>query len=147
MYSRSVLRAVLGATACGVVVRNSRRRIVFANDSASRLLRIPRGELRGAGPVRGRGTRLLDRTAAVVDWGESPFEKATQTKQPLHDHRFGLRFADDDITWFVGTFIPLVDSNSNVSRVIATFADITPLQEFQARGLRRTRLMPSSRPW
>jgi hypothetical protein len=123
---RPLLHALTHTATCGVVVRNRHKRITFINEGASQLMRLPRSEFHGVSPVRNAGVRLLDASGAEVDWSESPFEIATQTKQPVIDHQYGLRFANNEIRRHVGTYVPLLRADGSISRVIAFYVDDSP---------------------
>jgi hypothetical protein len=130
-YGRDILRALAGVTRYGVVVRDSRRHIVFANEGASRMLRIPPDRFRGASPVRKAGVRLIDPSGFDLSWDESPFEIASRKKQPLVDHRYGVRFPDGETRWHVGTYVPLLRVNGSVSRVITIYTDASPRPDYE----------------
>jgi len=111
-----------------VVIHTPDARVEFANRAAHRMFHLPEGAA--------IGKRLLDLGIyAVSEDGkplpvdEQPIATVVRTRMPLQEKVMAIRHpSSKDPLWIFGNAVPLYDANSNLVRVISSFADVTEMK-------------------
>ncbi len=118
------LRAIYEAMACGVILRNDRGEVLYANQAALRIYGVASlTELAKA-----------DGEAAMYAHDGSPLEerpsvRALRTLQPVRDVMVGRNRGDGAIQWRLVDAVPLFDADGRASEVVSSFIDITARRE------------------
>jgi len=128
------LQAVYEAMACGVIVRNDRGDVLYANQAAIRIY--------GVSSISELAT--ADVEAAMYAHDGSPLEErpsacAFRTLQPVRDVMVGRSRLDGAIQWRLVDAVPLFDADGRATEVVSSFIDITARREAE-RALREQAL-------
>ena len=128
------LRAIYEAMACGVILRNDRGEVLYANQAALRIYGVDNvAELAEA-----------DAEAAIYAFDGSPLTerpsvRALRTLQPVRDVMVGRSRPDGAIQWRLVDAVPLFDADGTAREVVSSFIDITARREAE-RALREQAL-------
>jgi diguanylate cyclase (GGDEF)-like protein/PAS domain S-box-containing protein len=122
------VRAALDALVEGVVILDEQCQIVLANQSFAARLDVT-------------ATDFLGRNLSNLNWrapetggiaSELPWRTAMQTGEPQTGVQLSLRSADGDIRRYMVNSTPIREGGSRVRGVLATFDDVTALEQRHA---------------
>jgi two-component system, sensor histidine kinase and response regulator len=118
-------RAVLSSIEEGVVVYNSAGAVVFANESAGRILGSTRDQMMGSTPWTA-GWRAVSEDESDLPPESHPAMAVMRTGQPVLGSLMGVRRPDGKLRWIRVSAQPLINQEGSAPHaVIATLFDVT----------------------
>jgi PAS domain S-box-containing protein len=123
-------RTVVGSLAEGVLIVDADGVVVMANDSAVRLLGVPRRELLGrlAADPRWRAT---DAEGRPLRRDEMPSSRVLRTGEPVRDVLLSVERENDDPLWVTVNAQPLGDEEGETRSAVVSFTDVSAFKRQQ----------------
>jgi len=117
----------------GVVVHDSRARVVYANPAGRHLLGLTPDEIMGASAVE-IGRRALHEDGAAFRGEEHPVSRVLATGEPVRGVMMGYKSRrSEEILWLLTDAQPRVGRDGKVERVVCSFSDVTDRKHTEAR--------------
>lgn len=127
------LDAIVSSLAEGIIVRDRRGRITFANDAAARLAGLKREELIGRGPDDAVWD-AVDEAGQLLPRARHPSLASLADGRPFDHQLFGIRGVGGQITWVSASTRLLAGGNDEDDAVVASFANVSRLKEADREG-------------
>ncbi len=135
-------RAVVAAVHEGVVVHGRDGRIVSANPSAERILRVPADEIVGRDWAHWEAVR---EDGSPIPPHENPSTVAALTGRPQVDVVMGIRTPDGETRWIAVNAEPVAGPDGDVVSVVASFSDVAVRRRREEMVSRLGRILEQSR--
>jgi len=109
--------------ACGVLVQDSKGRVLDANAPAEQILGWSLAEMKGK--KTGSLWEAITEGGKAVPLSQRPTMRALRSKQPKSRQVLGVKRRTGDIRWVQIDTIPVLDSDRSPLQVVSSFIDIT----------------------
>ncbi|WP_022850453.1 cache domain-containing protein [Limisalsivibrio acetivorans] len=119
----------------GVLLQDSRGKILDVNKSFEQILRLNKKEILGKLPHE-LDFRIIFEDKSFCPPEEYPMNLARRKKKKISNHITGFVLAGSEIVWIQATSVPIIDEYGRLSRIVTTFADITESKELQDKFLK-----------
>jgi signal transduction histidine kinase len=112
----------------GIVLCGPDSRILFANQAASEIFRVPSQRI--VGKITGElGLTPLAEDGTPLPKDSRPLARVIATGQPVYGQMVGYRVPHlQEILWVLRDAIPEFDANGSLRRVILSFTDLTEMK-------------------
>jgi len=121
---RSRSEAALDAMTEGLIATDLTGAVVFANESAQRILGIQLDLMHGRGSA-GNAWRVVREDGTEVPPESHPMMVALATGEPQRDKVLGVHTADRGLRWLLLNAVPTRGAEGAMTGVVGSFADIT----------------------
>ena len=123
--SESSLKALVEGVQIAIVVHDSSGKIVLSNQTARRLLKPLAMDIDGKELSDPKWCFFYE-NGTEMPIEEYPFSRIIDTKEAIEGLLLGLRGKNESkMLWLLVNAIPIIDDNGHLSKVIASFVDIT----------------------
>lgn len=122
-----ILLAILDSVGEGIAVLDKEGRFVFFNPAAEHILGYGANDDEKRRWVREQGIYRVDRTTPIP-LSELPLSRALEGETVSRFEMYARRPDRENGTFISTSAAPLVDENSQVTGVVATFADVTEMR-------------------
>ncbi len=146
--SEHKFRELFNNALVGIAVHEPNGKIVAVNNTAEHIFEFDEEELQKKDTSFWQG-KLFNVDRKPLDISEFPFSIVTRSKAPSEGEIIGLINEDEDIRWFLNSTRPILDSEGNVDKIVASFVEITDriqAEESLKRSEARNRLLFNSVP-
>ncbi|MDM8536573.1 ATP-binding protein [Desulfobacterales bacterium HSG17] len=131
--SEEEYRSTLNNLLIGVVVHAYDTSIVFSNPEATKILGLTYEQMSGKTAID-PFWNFVHEDSTILELKEYPVNIVFSTKQPLNDYIIGIIRPDRDyITWVIVNAIPVFFNESELSKIIVNFVDITALKQTEKK--------------
>ena len=120
--------ALLENLQSGLVIHDKHTRIVYANPRALELLRLSEDQVLGTGAFDPQW-QFLDKYEKTLPVADYPVNQVVASRMPLTDFELGISDSSSrEITWVMCNAYPEYDDQNELSQIIVSFIDITPIK-------------------
>jgi diguanylate cyclase (GGDEF)-like protein/PAS domain S-box-containing protein len=116
--------AALEAMTEGLLTHDLSGAVVFANESAQRILGIELDHMHGQG-TRNAAWRIVREDGTAYPPQSHPQVVALSTGEPRRDQVMGVHTPDNGLRWLLVNVVPMRDAEGVMTGVVSSFADIT----------------------
>lgn len=138
----SRVRNALDAMAEGLILMDNRQQIVLANHSFSEIVEKPVEKLLGGDPG---AIPWLTEDGSPADASVLPWQVSQQDKSIQRGAMLKLRRCDDTEHKYIVNATPIIEENGNCRGVLASFDDVTALEDKRIELSRMLSVLKSSR--
>jgi PAS domain S-box-containing protein len=123
--SEKLFRSLVESLHVGIVLSGREAEILFANQAALRMFKLPIGE------VLGKNSSELGLVAIYEDGTEMPFPmrpgpRTLATGKAVRNEVMGWRLKNtDEVLWILGETVPIFEENGRIEKLVISFSDIT----------------------
>ncbi len=121
---RSRSEAALDAMTEGLIAHDLSGAVVFANESAQRILGIQLDRMHGRGSAENTW-RVVREDGSEIPPERHPTMVALATGEPQRDQVLGVHTTDKGLRWLLINAVPTRDAEGVMTGVVGSFADIT----------------------
>lgn len=130
LNSEQKYRTIFSTLAEGIVLQDLNGRIIAANESAERILKVSTKELKKRSKDNVSNSIYIKEDGTFFNPPDFPYLKALETGQPQKNKVMGI-VRDNRTTWISTNAIPLLDSNNRPYAVASSFQDITEQKKLE----------------
>jgi diguanylate cyclase (GGDEF)-like protein/PAS domain S-box-containing protein len=126
------LQTLWAALPAGVVVQDATGAIIEANRAAEQLLGLSLAQMQGRSSMH-PDWRAVRADGSFYPGEEHPAMRTLATGQPLRNEAMGIYLSDGRLRWLMVNTEPQLDSQGQISAVVACFSDVTESRVLQDR--------------
>jgi PAS domain S-box-containing protein len=132
LRERELLRAILATSVTAIVVLDAAGRIVFANDSAERILGLSKGQLAGRA-CTDPAWDITDLEGQRLPEDQLPFRRVTGTGRAVFGARYAFAGPDGQRRVLAVNGAPLLEGHAPTGAAVFSIADVTEQVQAEQR--------------